>query len=110
MKSNINLLLLGLSASVALAKSCQDYKIPVTITSENLIYALSPFSDDFDVADFVDNFSSRTPPSDPYFSGAVNQTATYTIAATFCTPGRGENITHKDTVLIATHGLAYDRK
>ncbi|OAQ61842.1 alpha/beta-Hydrolase [Pochonia chlamydosporia 170] len=78
--------------------------------SEDLVYALPPFETDFDVADFVDNISSRSPPqSSMIFSGTRNVTATYTIAGTFCTPGPGHKNGKSQTVLIATHGLNFDR-
>ena len=111
MKSRINLLAISFGSIISgiTAKSCQDYKIPVTITTENLIFGLPPFQDDFDVADYIDTISSRSAP-ESFFSGSVNETASYTIAARFCTPGRGEQASHKSTVLIATHGLNFDRR
>lgn len=101
--------LIGKLVGGVAAKSCQEYKIPVTVTTENLVFGLPPFEDDFDVADYIDNISSRSA-SGSLFSGSVNETACYEISATFCTPGRGEPATHKSTVLIATHGLNFDRR
>lgn len=112
MKSNglLSATLLGALSvgGVAAGKLCQDYKIPITITTENEVFGLPRFQDNFDVADFIDTISSRTPPID-IFTGSVNETASYTIAATFCSPDRGALASHKSTVLIATHGLNYDR-
>ncbi|KAK0755705.1 hypothetical protein N5P37_011737 [Trichoderma harzianum] len=90
------------------AKLCRSYTIPITITSANLVYGLPPLQDNFDVARLVDTITSRTPPTTPPFSGSTNVTANYTIAATFCSPGRGEVDPHKSTVIIATHGLNFD--
>jgi len=95
------------------SKSCESFKIPVTVTSTNLIYAPPHFQTDFDVVDFVGTISSRSaPPPSVLFAGEVNQTAAYTISATFCKPGGGSGSSSgpaKNTVLIATHGLNFDR-
>lgn len=103
---------ISLLAGQALAnKSCKKFKIPVTVDSTNLVYAAPHFKTNFDIADFIDTIGSRSAP-DPSgaFSGTKNVTATYEIGATFCTPAKGHKDTHKDTVLIATHGLNFDRE
>jgi len=42
-------------------------------------------------------------------SGVKNVTDTYEVAATFCTPKKTKGGKEK-TVLLATHGLGYDRR
>ncbi|KAK0732082.1 Alpha/Beta hydrolase protein [Lasiosphaeris hirsuta] len=90
-------------------KTCTDLEIPLTVTSTNIGFGLPKFTTDFDVANFIDTVSSRnTTTSDSVVAAPNNVTANYTISATFCKPkvlpaGR------KNTVLLATHGLAFDR-
>ncbi|KAK0717924.1 Alpha/Beta hydrolase protein [Lasiosphaeria miniovina] len=99
-------------ASAANAKTCNSYNIPVTVTSTNLVFGLPHFQTDFDVADFVDTITSRnvTTASSVIAPGVQVVTATYNIAATFCRPGNGKpDSKKKSTVLIATHGLGFDK-
>lgn len=100
----------GTSLATYSQSSCESYKIPVTVTSKNNIIGFPPFETDFDVADFIDIVSSRSaPPPSAIFSGQADVTATYTISGTFCKPPKGRDA-NKHTVLIATHGVNFDRK
>ena len=93
------------------SKICKDYKIPLTIRSENYIFALPTFKNNYDVTDFWTDFASRTAERDfhPFAaSGRKNHTATYTIAGTFCEP-RDKGAKNRKTVLLATHGLNFNR-
>lgn len=107
--------LAAFTSSIAFAsattKVCHDYKIPLTVTSENFVYDLPQFADNYDVVDWVSNFGSRTASVDfqPFSSTSQNQTASYTISATFCTP-KDPKAAYKDTVLFATHGLNFDKR
>lgn len=88
---------------------CVDYTIPVTITSENLKFSFPPFEDNYDLTDFVSKFVRKD--SNTTFhpiNGAENVTATYDISATFCSPKVPNSNGREKTVLLATHGLAYD--
>ncbi|KAL8678865.1 MAG: hypothetical protein Q9186_004800 [Xanthomendoza sp. 1 TL-2023] len=90
--------------------SCTSYKIPVTITTESLIYNGSEFKDNFDVVEFTTQFSRKSPyggSSIVVFSGKMNVTETYEIAATFCSP---KTLTggHEKSILLATHGFFHD--
>jgi hypothetical protein len=97
------------AASALKTKTCKSFKIPVSVNSTELVYALPPFQSDFDVADFLATAGGRSAPDlSSLFSGTKNVSATYEIGATFCTPAQGKG-GHKDTVLIATHGLGFDR-
>ncbi|KAK0643896.1 Alpha/Beta hydrolase protein [Cercophora newfieldiana] len=89
-------------------KICEDYTIPVTTTSNNLAFGLSEFQNNFDVSDFVDTITSRDPSTASSVLAAERQnlTANYDISATFCKPAKPGK---KNTVLIATHGLNFDR-
>ncbi|KAK4454242.1 Alpha/Beta hydrolase protein [Podospora aff. communis PSN243] len=92
------------------SKICQDYTIPLTITSNNLAFGLPKFQNNFDVADFVDTITSRNALTAASVIAPNRQTLTanYSISATFCKPAIPPK-NHKHTVLIATHGLNFDR-
>lgn len=88
---------------------CQDYTIPVTITPEIRPWNATKWTDNYGFIDFLTRAATRMgagvilPVGDP-----VNQTASFKISATFCTPEKpGE---HSKTVLLATHGLGFDKK
>ncbi|KAK3316928.1 Alpha/Beta hydrolase protein [Apodospora peruviana] len=90
-------------------KVCTNYKIPVTISSTNLVFA-HPFRDNYDVADFVTIADSRDEGARAdVINGTTTLSGSYTIGATFCTPATGQSDAHKSTVLLATHGLLFDR-
>ncbi|KAK3984059.1 alpha/beta-hydrolase [Cladorrhinum sp. PSN332] len=104
--------LLHTTQAAGVPKTCNDYKIPINITSTNAIFGLDRFKTNFDVADFIDIYSSRdeTVSKSVLSNRTENVTATYTISATFCRPGHGTPAPNaKKSVLIATHGLGYDR-
>ena len=92
-------------------KTCTNYKIPVSITSTDLVFQPAlEFKNNYDVADFATIAGSR---DDAARDQVINRTQTtsgsYTIGATFCTPADGQPSSHKDTVLVATHGGLFDR-
>ena len=89
---------------------CKDHTILVTVTSNNYPWIAPKWTDDYGFIDFVSAASTRLDaPYPPSPIGApVNETGTYEISATFCTPETpGKN---SRTVLLATHGLGFDRK
>jgi len=96
-------------ATTTAAKSCQSYKIPVTVTSTNVKYGLKELENDFDVDDYVLNITSRTADFGTIINGTETVTASYTIGATFCAPTSATASSHKDTVLLLSHGLGFDR-
>lgn len=89
---------------------CTEYTITESVTATELIYALPKFENNFDVASFLtasarkDSATAVTP-----LAGAKNVTNEYTVSATFCTP-KVKKGGKESTVLIATHGLGYDRR
>lgn len=88
---------------------CRDYTIPVTVTSENYQWTGQRWTDDYELIDFLTVASSRPsagiPPS---FGNLTEETESYKIGATFCTPKGGGP--KAKTVLLATHGLTADRR
>lgn len=91
-------------------KTCVEYQVPLSVTSENFLFGLPHFENDFDVVDFVSTIVSRTAAVDfvPFLEEKKNQTASFTISGTLCSPTDGE-AKHRDTLLLATHGLNFDR-
>ncbi|CAM1510074.1 Fc.00g004090.m01.CDS01 [Cosmosporella sp. VM-42] len=86
---------------------CWEYKVPVTITSENVVFDFPDWQDDYALQDFLTNVTTRPSAGFPGpIVGTKNETATYTLAASFCTP-KGEN--KKKTVILATHGIGQAR-
>ncbi|MCJ1461462.1 hypothetical protein MMC07_000059 [Pseudocyphellaria aurata] len=86
---------------------CRSYTVPVTVTSANRPWVGPRWTDNYEFIDFVSIATTRVSAGFPLPVGSpVNQTASYEIAATFCTPERGG--AHSKTVLLATHGLGFD--
>jgi len=89
--------------------TCVDYTIPLSINSLNFAYNGTRFKDDVDVAEYlfqagrIDSASTFNP-----VGSFKNETITYSIAGTFCTPKSPG--AHSKTVLLMTHGLGYDRR
>ena len=85
---------------------CQDYMIPVTVTSANFIFNGTKCSN---LVDLVTDLARRPTALQPLplFGGPVNQTASYELAGTFCTPKHTKD-GHEKTVLLASHGGGVD--
>ena len=96
-------------AYVPLGALCRDFTIPVKVESENFPWIAPKWTDDFDFIDFASTASSRRDAGFPPPIGPpASQTANYEISATFCTPKASGK--KAKTVLLATHGLAFDRR
>jgi hypothetical protein len=89
-------------------KVCQDYLLPLNITSLNYKYAYKPLITNEDVADL--NFElgrvARPTPFVPVTASTQTTSAMYKISGTLCQPVNGGN----GTVLLATHGGGFDRR
>lgn len=94
-----------------LGGNCLDYQIPVTTQTEALIWGLPKFTTNYDASAFILSLIRRPSPTIPFtpFSGSKNVTGNYTIGATFCSPKESKD-GHEKTVLLATHGLGFDRR
>lgn len=100
------------ASSSSSLKQCTNYTVALPITSINQVFAGQPFNDNADLTDFIQNFTARVPISAPAFNANVSDDATYTLSGTFCTPAAGSDGESKrrgKTVLLATHGLNFDR-
>lgn len=86
--------------------NCLEFKVPVTITSENLVFNITEWNDDYALQDFLTLVTTRDGTDIPSpVVGTKNETATYTIAASFCTPKEYS----KKTIILATHGIGQPR-
>ncbi|KIL84045.1 hypothetical protein FAVG1_12741 [Fusarium avenaceum] len=86
--------------------NCWEYKVPVTITSENVVFNFPDWKDDYALQDFLTAVTTRESAGYPSpIVGTKNETATYTLAASFCTPKRSG----KKTIILATHGIGQAR-
>ncbi|KAF8861502.1 alpha/beta-hydrolase [Acephala macrosclerotiorum] len=87
-------------------KTCKEYTIPLTITSGTYIWGLPNLTTNYDATEFTNNLS-RWDANETFhpISGFENTTLNVEISGTFRAPTNGE----ASTVLIATHGLGFDR-
>lgn len=85
---------------------CRDYSIPVAVISENLQWTGPRWTDNYELVDFLTVAASRSSAS--FYGNATEESGSYTIGATFCAPKHGG--AKAKTVLVATHGLGYDRR
>jgi pimeloyl-ACP methyl ester carboxylesterase len=83
------------------------YRVPLIVTSENFVFNISNFQNDFDLIDLVTDYVRKDANTSFHFiAGEKNETAEYLISGTFCSPKKPSG--HEKTVLLATHGIAYD--
>lgn len=88
-------------------KTCQDYSLPLTVTTMNYKWELEPITTNEQQAAYLAQVGRRDSAEmfRPISAPNGSETATYTISGTFCSPSQGGN----GTVLLATHGGGYDR-
>lgn len=102
------LLLATMATSPSSSSVCEDFLIPVNITSQRAVLDIE-ISDNWDVEDYIFNSTRRD--SLTTFKpiiGEVKSSAEYRIGASFCAPKSKINAT--GTVLLLTHGSMTDRK
>ncbi|KAI3324486.1 alpha/beta-hydrolase [Xylariaceae sp. AK1471] len=89
---------------------CTEYKkIPVTIISDNLVFNISQWQDDYALQGFLTTFTTRPSAHYPGIKdgSTARETATYNIAASFCQPKKTSP--KSKTVILATHGVGLAR-
>ncbi|KAG4441306.1 hypothetical protein IFR05_003234 [Cadophora sp. M221] len=90
------------------AANCVEYTIPVSAISENSVFPLPKWEDDYAVVDFFAVASTRAGANYPGFGNkTVVENATYEIAASFCSPKKTNG--KETTVILATHGIGQGR-
>jgi hypothetical protein len=87
---------------------CVDYGIPVSVSTKGVNWTAPKWTDNAGLIDFVSLTSSRSSAnfSSP-IGGSVDLNGKYIISGTFCSPQTNTEIS--GNVLLATHGLGYDR-
>ncbi|KAF2816638.1 alpha/beta-hydrolase [Mytilinidion resinicola] len=90
---------------------CVDYTIKQDVTSTNYIWDLEKFTSNFDTIEFLTELARKDSKTvyHPVSSNPKNETKTYEVSATFCSPKKA-NYGKDKIVLLATHGLGYDRR
>ena len=88
--------------------SCTDYTIPVNITSANYVFNATKWTNNDELTQFVIDQVTRIPDKYIPLAGPEDETEQYQISATFCTP-RNATSDKAKTVILATHGLGFDR-
>jgi hypothetical protein len=89
--------------------NCIDYDIPVSVSTEGINWVAPKWTDNAGLIDFVSLTSSRSSAnfSSP-INGSVDLSGQHTISGTFCSPKT--NAEKSGNVLLATHGIGYDRR
>jgi hypothetical protein len=90
-------------------RECQEYTIPVNVSATVFVPNFARIKDNFDVIDFGFSLARRDyKTAFVPFPGTRNVTVSYEISGTICSPvqSAGKN----KTLLLATHGLGYDRR
>jgi hypothetical protein len=88
--------------------NCYEYMIPVTIESENIQFNFTHWEDDFALLDFLALTTTRASAEFPGITtGTEKQSASHTIAASFCEPK--EKTEKANNVIVATHGIGPPR-
>jgi hypothetical protein len=89
---------------------CTDYTVKEIITYSALQWATPPFTSNHDVVALLADLASKDGLATPPFKNdTLDTTKTFEIAGTFCKP-ISENSGKEKTVLVATHGLGFDRR
>lgn len=106
----VSLLVVGgaVPATAAPKPACKDFLIPINVTVPFYDINIS-IGTNWDLVDYIFNSTRRD--SQQVFhpvGGSHTESQTFTIGATFCTPGGKKN--SADTVLLLTHGSMVDRR
>jgi hypothetical protein len=89
---------------------CTDYTVKETVSYPEIQWVHPHFTDNHDLVAFSANVSRKGGlGADQPFGNTKNVTKTFEIASTFCKPA-GKKNGHETTVLVATHGLGFDRR
>jgi hypothetical protein len=88
---------------------CTDYTVKESITYPAQQWARTRFANNHDVVALLAELSSKTGLRTAPFDGTENTTKTFEITGTFCKPASRKGGKEK-TVLVATHGLGFDRR
>ena len=88
---------------------CTDYTVKETITYADPKWIATRFANNYDVVSLIGDLSSKDGLSTPPFGAVMNTTKTFELTGTFCKPAVKKD-GKESTVLVATHGLGFDRR
>jgi hypothetical protein len=87
---------------------CTNYTVNTTVSFTASHWAYPPFKNNYDVVAFLETLLDKNKTTFTSFDSNKTVTETYKIAGTFCRP---KNVTgNENTVLVATHGIGFDRR
>ena len=92
-------------------RTCIQFDLPVTVTSQNALYGTPNIVSNIDVVEFAlysDTWS--TLPAAQRIVQNITVSGTYSISAQFCTPKTKSNANKSEILQIATHGWAFDKR
>ena len=88
--------------------TCYDVEIPLEVSIDGYEWIGPRWIDDYGLIDFVATQAGRKALNDSQLFQPAVAGGNYSISGTFCIPDDGGE--RATTVLLATHGLWYDRK
>ncbi|KAK5134240.1 hypothetical protein LTR08_006783 [Meristemomyces frigidus] len=87
---------------------CYEFMIDVPVTAVNYVLDLQRVNNNIDAVNFALDIDGRTSPNaTERILGNVTVSATYSLKATLCTPGAGND---KHVLQLLTHGLIVDSR
>lgn len=63
---------------------CVELTLPVTVTAENLVWAIPPLKNGYEATYFFNLLTQRDGNGSALFAGKANITETFSISAQFC--------------------------
>jgi hypothetical protein len=85
---------------------CVDYTIPISVSTQVLVWNSSKWEDNYSLTDFVSLAATRASANYPVpFGGLADYNGSFEISATFCSPKNSQG----KTVILASHGLGFTR-
>lgn len=103
-----SLLVSGLLATWVVAKHCQNFSVPVTVSARNGIFNVPTLHDNHDATTFIAKFTNPGGNfSNEVLLGYQTINKTYNISVKFCHPDSGYRM--NSTVQFLTHGIGFDK-
>ena len=88
--------------------ACTEFYVPVTFESENVVFNVPKWEDNFALVDLLAVLTTRPSANLPsIIAGTKKEKVTRQIAASFCTPKTPNG--KEKTVILATHGIGLAR-
>jgi len=107
---HISALVLGLPALIGAAapsSNCVPLTIPLTVTANNSVWDIQRVDNTIDVVDWVWDVDTWSHANKSRELGKVSITAEFNISAALCVPEGGAK---SDILLLASHGVGFDKK